>query len=111
MNKKMINIEKDFTWAPAGRYRKHGDYTGQVFRESLLVPALKESNNVTVDLDGVIGYGSSFIEEAFGGLVRVHGYSQEQLKKRLHIKTVEFPSIKQEIWSYISDAEEVSLIS
>lgn len=104
----MIRIETDFTWAPAGRYRKYGDYTGEVFRDDLLVPALKEHDSVTVDLDGVMGYGSSFIEETFGGLIRESGYSEKMLKNILKIKTHEFKSIEQEIWTHIADAETVA---
>lgn len=104
----MIKIETDFTWAPAGRYREFGPYTGEVFRVDLLVPALQKYDSVTVDLDGAIGYGSSFVEETFGGLVREHGYSENELKETLKIKTEEFHSIEQEIWLHISEAETVA---
>lgn len=105
MNTKTLNIEKDFTWAPAGRYRKHGDYTGQVFREDFLVPALNEASKVIVNLDGVIGYGSSFVEEAFGGLIREENFRKALLKEKLEIYSDEFPSIINEIWKYIDEAE------
>jgi len=108
MNKKLISIEKDFTWAPAGRYKKHGKFTGQVFREDHLVPALNDEESVAVNLDGVIGYGSSFIEEAFGGLIREEGFSYATLQKKLSIETQEFPSIKKEIWDYIKAAERAN---
>lgn len=102
----MISIETDFSWAPAGRYRKYGQFTGEVFRDDILVPALKEFDSVTVNLDGVMGYGSSFVEESFGGLVREHSFSEADLKKILSIETTEFHSIEKEIWKHISDAEE-----
>lgn len=36
---------------------------------------LKEhEGTVIVDLDGTSGYGSSFLDEAFGGLVRTDGF-------------------------------------
>jgi hypothetical protein len=38
-----------------------------------------------VFIDGTEGFGSSFLEEAFGGLVRVEGYKAESLKNRLRI--------------------------
>ncbi|WP_019556513.1 STAS-like domain-containing protein [Thiomicrorhabdus arctica] len=104
MNKKTINIKNDYTWAPAGRYTGDGQFTGQGFREKLLVPALNEYDKVIVELDGSIGYGSSFVEEAFGGLVRESNYTLDQLRKSLEIKTTEFPSIQSEIWEYIEDA-------
>lgn len=49
------------------------------------MPALKAGDVVRVKLDGVSGFGSSFLEEAFGGLVRVEGFSPDDLKKRLEI--------------------------
>ena len=63
-----IVIGRDFTRTPIGRYVSDGVLSGEVFREKKLIPALKEFDRVTVDLAGVVGYGSSFLEEAFGGL-------------------------------------------
>ena len=83
---KTIYIGRDFTATPIGRYRKDSQYSGEVFREEHLTPALKDSSidRVIVDLAGVEGYGSSFLEEAFGGLIRV-GFDKEFLSKRLEI--------------------------
>jgi len=69
-----INIANDFTISPGGRYRKDGDHSGEEFCDDYLLPRVKEAITeaaaVTVDLDGTIGYGSSFLDEAFGGLQR-----------------------------------------
>lgn len=84
-----ISIAKDFSDVPAGRYLVDGDYTGQKFRENFLVPALKEadkSHPVIVDINDVEGYGSSFLEEAFGGLVREENYTKEDLDRVLKIR-------------------------
>jgi len=75
-----------------------------------LVPALKEFDRVTVLLDGTMGYGSSFLEETFGGLVRIRGFSAEDLHKRLTIHSAADPSLVKEAWSYV-DAAEPSLSS
>jgi len=37
-------------------------------------------------LDGARGYTSSFLEEAFGGLVRLKGFSREQLDRLIEIR-------------------------
>ncbi|WP_051631281.1 STAS-like domain-containing protein [Afifella pfennigii] len=76
----MIEIRViDHVPAPGGRYIKDGPYSGQWFREEILRPALQEAREkgeaVRVLLDGAPGYGSSFLEEAFGGAVR-KGYVQ-----------------------------------
>lgn len=70
-----INIASDYTKSPRGRYIIEGEHSGEDFRESVLLPAFEkcQSNNeeLIIDLDGGYGYGSSFLEEAFGGLARL----------------------------------------
>lgn len=60
----------DFTKYPGPRYRALGSNSGEEFREQYLIDALKSNSEVSVNLDGVLGYGSSFLEEIFGGIVR-----------------------------------------
>ncbi|ELE7135197.1 STAS-like domain-containing protein [Vibrio harveyi] len=60
----------DFTKYPGPRYIALGDNSGEKFREEFLIKTLKEDPEVRVNLDGVLGYGSSFLEEIFGGVVR-----------------------------------------
>ena len=43
MEKKIINIRRDFSRYPAGRYIGDGPYNGQRFREDFLIPALKDN--------------------------------------------------------------------
>ena len=82
-----ISIAKNFSVVPAGRTQEDGDYSGLKFRKEYLVPALKTYNLVHVEFDGVAGLGSSFLEEAFGGLVREEGMDQQFLNEHLHIYT------------------------
>lgn len=98
----VINIANEFSKFPAGRYLTDGPHSGQAFREKLLVPNLKDENHVTVELDGVIGYGSSFLEEAFGGLIR-EGFTIKQLQTKLEISSKK-KSLVTEVWNYINDA-------
>jgi hypothetical protein len=72
-----INIAVDYTPFPGGRYPVDGDGNGTTFRELFLEPVLKSGDNATIVLDGAEGYPSSFLEEAFGGLVREKGYTAE----------------------------------
>lgn len=94
---------KDFSKYPGPRYESLGDNSGERFRDSFLIPAILENDEICVDFDGVFGYGSSFLEEAFGGLVR-KGISRnkiEVLKKNLKSQD---ESIVNEVISYINDA-------
>lgn len=101
----IINIARDFSKSPGGRFRKFGPKSGEEFRERLL-KLLKKYDVVTVTLNGVEGYGSSFLEEAFGGLVRLGLYSEEELKRRLIISSGDeyYLEYEKEAKSYIEDA-------
>lgn len=102
MNKNVINIERDYSRYPAGRYETDGPYSGEKFREKLLIPALERGKEkVRIDLDGARGYGSSFLEEAFGGLVRC-GYSAGTIFERFEFNSQDHTLI-QEIIGYIND--------
>lgn len=96
----IVNIAKDFSPFPAGRFRSDGRYSGQRFREDLLVPALKEHDSVIVELDGVEGFGSSFLEEVFGGLVRLEHFTPADVRRRLKVSSSD-PAFEAEIWGYI----------
>ena len=101
---KVIEVAKDFSKFPGGRYLTDGPHSGQRFREDFLVPALNTTESVTIELDGTLGYGSSFLEEAFGGLVRESGFSGEKLRSALCFKSRD-SSLPGEIWDYISRAQ------
>ena len=70
MNIKEIHIAEDFSDVPYGRYDEDGPDNGQRFREEHLLDAIRDYDEVHVYLDGAMGYGSSFLDEAFGGLYR-----------------------------------------
>ena len=87
-----INIAKQFSPNPAGRWPSEGPYSGQRFREEILVPALKSvlekggDERVEIDLDGSLFFSSAFLKEAFGGLARVPEISFDEALKILDIK-------------------------
>src|ERR1700676_3604564 len=87
--KSVIEIGKDFSRTPGGRLISDAPDSGELFRDRVLVPALRNAvqrgEKLRVVLDGPRGYLSSFIEEAFGGLVRHGLFSSSQLKQRLEI--------------------------
>ena len=71
-----LNV-RDFTTTPGPRYKRLGNGSGEVFRDTRLAPAFNQARQkgvkLVVDLDGTSAYGSSFLEEAFGGLTRLFG--------------------------------------
>lgn len=109
MSNKIIDI-KDFSMTPYGRYPSDGPDNGQVFRTKFLLPAFQDPDvdTVTVKLDSVSSgyeYGSSFLEEAFGGLVRDEGIPVADVLKRLEVVT-KFSDYVAEIEMYIERAAQ-----
>ena len=73
MNQYYIDIAKDFSPAPGLRNKESGPFSGEEFREKFLEPLFTDGipeEKVTINFDGGYGYAGSFLEEAFGGLVR-----------------------------------------
>ena len=85
MTEKIIIVGKDFTETPIGRFAKESKFSGETFRQEHLVPALRLFDRVVVDLAGAEGYGSSFLEESFGGVVRTSDFTNDELRRKLSI--------------------------
>jgi hypothetical protein len=90
---KVINIARDFSVTPGGRFLDEGPFTGERFRKTFLEPVVTAGQKATVVLDGVRGYPSSFLEEAFGGLIRA-GFSGEQVLESFTFQA-EMPGFKR----------------
>lgn len=97
-----INVATQFSVTPGGRYISEGEFSGELFRQELLKPAFlqckEKGDKLIVDLDGGYGYGTSFLDEAFGGLAR-------ELKDNsildIHIISEEEPELIERIKEYI----------
>lgn len=108
---KSISIAIDFSRFPAGRYESDGLASGETFREDYLAKALSKPDIevLTVTFDGVAGFGSSFLEEAFGGLVRNNKFEKDFLDVHLRLETSE-PELEDYVRlarRYIDEASEV----
>ena len=103
-------IAKDFSEIPGARYPEEGDYSGQDFRKNILIPKIKEAIEkhctLLIDLDGTAGFGTSFLEEAFGGLIRNDNFTYEQLKSVIDFKSEEDSEYINEINDYLKDAQD-----
>ena len=99
-----IKMGRDFSPCPGGRSRDDGPWCAEAFREDTLRPALAEEDIVVLHLDCAEGYGSSFLSEAFGGLVRSGDFTAEQLHRKLRLESRDAILVR-EIWSYIDDAD------
>ncbi len=104
MSTQTLNIAREFSRHPAGRFKSDGPFSGEHCRRKYLLPKLASGERLEVELDGTRGYGSSFLEEAFGGLVREEGFTGDQLRRLLFLRSAD-PSLIEEIWGYIDDAD------
>jgi len=87
------------------RYKELGEASGQEFRDEYLIPWLNSLDlnvQATIDFAGTRVFSPSFLEESFGGAIRVDSKNRERLNK------VTFVNIDQ-IWlgklkNYIKEA-------
>lgn len=101
---KTLNVASDFCKTPGGRYKTDGPYSGELFREKLIdLINDKSIDKIIVNFDGLETSGSSFLEEAFGGLIR-QGISRETIKNKLFFECDDDLTIIPLINQYIEEA-------
>ena len=102
-----LNIAKEFSDVPGPRSPDEGPYSGEEFRDKLLLPRFEEAERrgeeLVVVLDGASGYGTSFLEESFGGLVRKL-QSIERVSKTVVIESEDEPYLRNDVARYIKEA-------
>jgi hypothetical protein len=105
-----IKIATDFSRIPCARFLSEGDFPGEEFREKILSPMLNEAiekkEKLEVDLDGTAGLGTSFLEESFGGLIRVDGLKYEDILNTIVFISKDDPAYIDEINEYLKEAHE-----
>lgn len=101
-----VNIAKDFSASPGGRYKKDGPNSGEEFRDNILIPKYKEAIEkdewLYVNLDGVFGYPVSFLDEAFGGLIIKEG--NDKLSDILMLVSEDEPYLIKRIYEIMNEA-------
>jgi hypothetical protein len=105
-----IKIARDFSYTPGPRYIEEGKNSGEKFRQEILADTFKhaitDDKKVIVDLDGTDGYGTSFLEESFGGLIRNDEISYYEIINRLEIISKEEEYLKDDVYEYLIDAND-----
>lgn len=106
MNQVVISVA-DFSRLPGSRHRKDGDNSADEFFEDYIEkPLQKVVNNrhskehILLDLDGTLGYASSFVSQL---AVRALGIcsNKRKLKKIISIKSLEDPSQEEGFWNAV----------
>lgn len=101
--KDKIIIAEDFSKKPGARYIREGDDSGELFLNEHLLPkfilANKGNYKILIDLDGVLGFPSSFVSGSFGKLSLKFG--PDSVLKHLQFKSdrnsLRIAKIKDEI--------------
>ncbi|EMY60651.1 STAS-like domain-containing protein [Leptospira terpstrae] len=105
MNEVVLKI-KEFSITPGTRHIDEGPFSGEEFRINVLTDKYREAKNnnkkLLIDLDGTIGYGTSWLEEAFGGLARE--WDKEDILSRISFISNEEPYLIEDIIGYIKNA-------
>lgn len=84
-----IYVATQYTRTPNARFESQAKgQSGEGFRDKLLLPKLKKciekGDTLYVFFDGCLGAGVSFLEEAFGGLIR-KGIAFNDIQNHLRI--------------------------
>jgi len=108
----ILTVRDDFSFTPGPRYTGEGEFSGQEFRNAHLKPAVESaiSNGykLIVILDGTAGYGTSFLEEAFGGLIREDDISYDLIINSIEFITTEEPYLEEDVRQYLLDAKSAA---
>jgi hypothetical protein len=99
-----IDVARDFSREPFGRYPVHGPDSGERFRHEFLERPLRAGDHVFVDFDGVSGLSSSFLDEAFAGLVRLGVLPGNRFFEFVTIKSDRDPSYIDDVRDYVAEA-------
>lgn len=104
-----FKIARDFSLTPGPRFMDEGEFSGELLRKeyllSLITECIENQTTVTVDLDGTHGYLTSFLEEAFGGLIRENRLALSDLNKTIELISHEEPYLVDDIKNYLQEAD------
>jgi len=107
MKERKYSIAESYTKKPGPRYKWQGNKSGEDFLETVLLDLFEDCvgahEKLVINLDKTVGYGSSFLEESFGGLVRIK--NRDLVNKHLSFISKEEDFLIEEIQGYINDAE------
>ena len=108
----IYKIAIEFSRTPSARNEQEVKNPGVKLRQiitPLIEECVKNNDRFIIDFDGAAGYGTSFLEEVFGGLIRVEHLKYKDLKNTLQFVSEEEPDLIEECWEYIDDAHENEL--
>jgi len=107
---KTVKIRDDYNWSTGSRLIIEGPHSGEDFRIKFFYPmiidAIASNETLTIDFDGGIGYGTSWLEEVFGGVIRKDRVDAQDVRKHLRLIATQQPYILRLVDKYMKQAEE-----
>lgn len=104
----IVKISDVFSNTPGARFESEGPNSGEKFRKEILLPkyleAKKNGENLVINLDDCYGFATSFLEEAFGGLVRE--LKEKNILNKIEIVSMDDATAETLIKKYVREAEE-----
>ena len=104
-----VSVADDFSRTPGARFRKDGPFSAEEFMETLVVPKFEEARRLGVklvmDLDGVAGYATSFLQGTFGNLAAHYG--TREVLNTVEVISNDDPYLLKYIDRYIKEANRV----
>jgi hypothetical protein len=102
-----LSVAEEFSKTPGPRTRAEGEHSAEEFLDTILERRFDEAVGsdavLLVDLDGGYGFGTSFLEEAFGGLARKKGI--QLVLDHLDFRSEEEPYLRDDVLTYIREAK------
>lgn len=89
-------VATQFSKYPGGRFKSDGRFSGEEFREEVLMPMLARCQQITMVLTGANGYGASFLDESFGEIGKRLG--EQECRKRIILVSDDDPTLEAIIW-------------
>lgn len=105
-----ISVADDFSTTPGARFPEDGPFSAEEFRKDYVEPAFEqacsEKKKLIIDLDGVKGYATSFLQGTFGNLASKYG--SVKVFENVKIISEDDPFVKDYVEQYIKEAEPVT---
>ena len=105
MNRIKYIFATQYSPYPGGRFIRLGEYSGEDFRETVLVPVVESGDFIEIDATGVkLSFSPSFLDEAFGGLVKKYGL--KKVKETISFSAKDNRDLEGKMWSFAEKADK-----
>ena len=98
------NFVEKFSRYPGARWIKQGPKSGEEFRKKVLDDVFENGDKIEINLDGLIGLTSSFIDGSFGEMAVK--YEIDKFKDTITFICNDDPTLYDEIMHYVNKAIE-----